>query len=102
MPEAQIIPLKLTPAAAIKMIREIAADTNNIVIIGYGKKADASAADQPSSGRALCSERDHYGRSVHESARQLATQSLSPCRWRGDYVRDRDRLAEQVLVINAF
>jgi len=38
MPEAQIIPLKLTPAAAIKMIREIAADTNNIVIIGYGKK----------------------------------------------------------------
>jgi hypothetical protein len=38
MPEAEIIPLKLTPASAIKLIRELAADTNNIVIIPYGKK----------------------------------------------------------------
>ena len=37
MVEAEIIPLKLTPAIAIKMIREIAADSNNIVIISYGK-----------------------------------------------------------------
>jgi hypothetical protein len=35
---AEIIPLRLTPAIAIKMIREVAADTNNIVIIEYGKR----------------------------------------------------------------
>jgi hypothetical protein len=36
--EAEIIPLRLTPSIAIKMIRQLAVDTNNIVIIEYGKK----------------------------------------------------------------
>jgi hypothetical protein len=38
MSDAEIIPLKLTPASAIQVIRELAVDTNNIVIIGYGKR----------------------------------------------------------------
>jgi len=36
--KADVIPLKLTPALALRTIREIAADTNNIVVIRYGKK----------------------------------------------------------------
>lgn len=35
---ADIVPLQVTPATAIKMIRELSADTANIVIIPHGKK----------------------------------------------------------------
>ena len=38
MSGAEIIPLRLTPASAIQVIRKLAGDTNNIVIIPYGKK----------------------------------------------------------------
>jgi len=79
------------------MIREIAADLEQYRDHQLRQDADASAADQPSPGRALRSERDRCRRSIHEPTRQLATQSLSPCRRRGDYVRHRARLAKQAV-----
>lgn len=35
---AQIVPLTLTSAHALRMVRQLAADTNNIVIIGHARK----------------------------------------------------------------
>lgn len=35
---AEIVPLELTPHHALKVIRELAADTRNIVVIGHAKK----------------------------------------------------------------
>lgn len=35
---AEIVPLKLTPAAALRMLRKLASDTNNIVIVQHGKR----------------------------------------------------------------
>jgi hypothetical protein len=35
---AEIVPLTLTSAAALRMIRQIAGDTNNIVVLPHGKK----------------------------------------------------------------
>lgn len=33
-----VIPLELSPSAALRIIREIAADSENIVVIGYGQR----------------------------------------------------------------
>lgn len=35
---AEIVPLKLTSSAALTVIRRIAADTDNIVIVAHGRK----------------------------------------------------------------
>jgi len=35
---AEIVPLKMTAATALRMIREIAVDSDNIVIVPHGKK----------------------------------------------------------------
>jgi len=34
---AQVVPLTLTPATALKVVRELAADTGRIVVIRHGK-----------------------------------------------------------------
>lgn len=38
---AEVVPLELTAVAALRLVREIAADTNNIVVIPYGKRKTA-------------------------------------------------------------
>lgn len=35
---AEAVPLKLNAATALRVVRRIAADTNNIVVIGHGQK----------------------------------------------------------------
>lgn len=35
---AEVVPLTLTVSHALKMVRQLAADTNNIVIIGHARK----------------------------------------------------------------
>lgn len=35
---AEIVPLALTASAALKMVRQLAADSDNIVIIGHARK----------------------------------------------------------------
>lgn len=35
---AEIVPLTLTPALALKMVRQLAADTNNIVIVPHARR----------------------------------------------------------------
>lgn len=35
---AEVVPLRLTAAHALKVVRELAADTNNIVIVGHARR----------------------------------------------------------------
>jgi hypothetical protein len=35
---AEVVPLELSPASALRIIREIARDTRNIIVIGHGRE----------------------------------------------------------------